>query len=413
MRHAASVLVLVLMQCPSGIQRMEAAMSMIDSTVEAARRVGAQHRPVRLREIHESYLEMKPDAIVGRSLDSFAATLNFHCINMRSRFPNPRDRRVNASWITRPLFKRVDRGFYMLLSESELCGFRHWIEQNDERAWRDEYDAEELIAGGSTGKLFGDEIPPPPSIQASPTKGDEKRIVERLLKLGKQLGSAELMFSTDSSVGNLLKDDPFAFLLAASIDRGMSAETAWRLPGKLKAAIGHLEPAQLSKMSADEMLSVLRTIDGRPRYLGDAARTLVEVAQYVDQQCSGDARAVWRNQPAATIRRTLTNFHGVGPGIASMILILLNGAKEIAFTPTDLAQMDPKPDVHVRRVFQRLGLCGRDPSETEVIRTARRIHPSYPGELDGPAWHIGRTWCHAQAPQCDACPLHSSCAHVL
>ncbi len=241
----------------------------------------------------------------------------------------------------------------------------------------------------------------------------ESKIVKRLIDVGKTIGEKELLFTDDPLVGPLAKDDPFAFLLAASVDRGMAAEKAWRLPLKIKSTLGHLDPTKIAVMTSDEMLAVLRRIDGKPRYLTDAAKTLVDVADHVVNRYEGDARNLWKNQRAQTIKQRMQALYGVGPGIASMVVILLDEAKEILLDASDYAGMDPKPDVNVQRVFARLGLCGRNPSEGEVIRTARRVHPEYPGILDGPAWHIGRSWCHSESPSCSDCPMADVCSKVF
>jgi endonuclease III len=75
-------------------------------------------------------------------------------------------------------------------------------------------------------------------------------------------------------------------------------------------------------------------------------------------------------------------------------------------------QIDVKPDVHLVRVFQRLGLIDHE-SENEAIRAARRLNPEFPGELDWPAWRIGQLWCHAKKPDCAQCPLTGDCAKRL
>lgn len=241
----------------------------------------------------------------------------------------------------------------------------------------------------------------------------ESEIVNRLMEVGQTIGEKELLFTDIPIVGDLLKEAPFAFLLAASVDRGMVAEAAWSLPAKIKSSLGHLDPGRIAEMTPDEMLAVLRKIDGKPRYLTDAARTLVEVAQQVVSHYDGHARNLWKDQRARTISKRMQSIYGVGPGIAAMVVILLDTAKEITFDAEDYAGMDPKPDVHLRRIFQRLGFCGRDPSESDVIEAARRVHPTYPGKLDGPAWHIGRTWCHAESPDCTECPMAGVCPKVI
>ena len=71
-------------------------------------------------------------------------------------------------------------------------------------------------------------------------------------------------------------------------------------------------------------------------------------------------------------------------------------------------QIDVKPDVHLMRVFRRLGIID-DCSENEAIQAARRLNPEFPGELDWPAWRIGNRWCHPTKPACARCPLTKDC----
>lgn len=234
-------------------------------------------------------------------------------------------------------------------------------------------------------------------------------IVQRLIELNSKISLDDLVFENDPRVGSLAKNDPFAFLLAASLDRGMKAETAWRLPRRLQHVLGHLDPTKIAEMTEVEILTALKQIDGKPRYLSDAPRTIREVADQVVHKYQGDARELWRGQSASTVKQRMMSFFGVGPGIAAMVAILLDKHKEITLGPKDYEGMDPKPDVHVQRVFARLALCDSNPSEAEVIATARRLHPSYPGELDGPCWRIGRTWCHAERPDCPNCPMNDLC----
>ena len=73
-------------------------------------------------------------------------------------------------------------------------------------------------------------------------------------------------------------------------------------------------------------------------------------------------------------------------------------------------QIDVKQDVHLVRVFRRLGIIDGN-SANEAIRTARRLNPEFPGELDWPAWWIGQKWCHPTEPNCARCPLTGDCAN--
>src|SRR5205085_1623037 len=93
--------------------------NLIDLIVTVAYGIGADRHPVSLGELHAAYLRAYPGVGKGASRASFDATVNYHCINMRSRFPDARNPHKPAYWLARPIFKRVARARYMLLSEEE------------------------------------------------------------------------------------------------------------------------------------------------------------------------------------------------------------------------------------------------------------------------------------------------------
>jgi endonuclease III len=70
-------------------------------------------------------------------------------------------------------------------------------------------------------------------------------------------------------------------------------------------------------------------------------------------------------------------------------------------------------DTHVHRVTQRLGLIGPKVNADQAHELFDKMTP--------PEWvyplHVnlirhGRRICHAQRPECNACPLYSECAYV-
>ncbi len=78
----------------------------------------------------------------------------------------------------------------------------------------------------------------------------------------------------------------------------------------------------------------------------------------------------------------------------------------------DLSGSDIAYDVHVRRVFLRTGLADHD-DVGEMVASARSLHPDRPGELDNPAWDIGRRWCKAGVPDCATCPVLQACPRYI
>ena len=98
-----------------------------------------------------------------------------------------------------------------------------------------------------------------------------------------------------------------------------------------------------------------------------------------------------------------------GPGILSMIVLLLERCFGVQFSDIDHRNMDVKPDTHIVRVFSRLGFFSR-PDEAEALKAARRLFPEDPGALDPPTWIIVKKWCAFDDPQCQKCPLNEVCS---
>lgn len=92
-----------------------------------------------------------------------------------------------------------------------------------------------------------------------------------------------------------------------------------------------------------------------------------------------------------------------------MIVLLLEECFNVYFKDVDHKGMDVKPDVHIVRVFYRLGLI-TEPDSTKALQAARKFNPEYPGALDAPTWVIGRKWCIPVGPRCKDCPLGNLCS---
>jgi endonuclease III len=78
----------------------------------------------------------------------------------------------------------------------------------------------------------------------------------------------------------------------------------------------------------------------------------------------------------------------------------------------DYYSIDISVDVHVRRVFAKLGMVPLDAKADQLIYRARAINPEFPGILDLPLWEVGRNWCMPKKPKCSECYLSEACPHV-
>lgn len=102
--------------------------------------------------------------------------------------------------------------------------------------------------------------------------------------------------------------------------------------------------------------------------------------------------------PPAEARAWLTQFHGIGPKTASIVLLFSLGVPAFPV------------DTHVHRVTGRLGLR---PEKLSADDCHPYFEALFPVETYGPA-HLnlithGRQVCHARRPECGRCVLRSLC----
>ena len=209
---------------------------------------------------------------------------------------------------------------------------------------------------------------------------------------------------------------PHAFVLACIADRQTKSDIAWSLPHAIREAASGFEFDTLRRLPKSDWASVLASSGHR---LGTQMERLLPAAiRHIRDRYCGDASRIWANgSSGAAVARRFLAFDGVGPKIANMAVNILIRDFGIHLTR-------PMPDIavdtHVLRVFERLGLLGRlDHSQLRSTKykqglrlqlRARELNPEWPGELDWPAWLVGRTWCHAgRAPECHECRMRSVC----
>ncbi len=236
-----------------------------------------------------------------------------------------------------------------------------------------------------------------------------RSLASRLLALGRKTRPEEVIKAPNSEVGAFIRGNPYAFCLAACLNRGMKVETVWAIPWEMKRLLGHLNPFRIDTMSLQAVGELVDRLPHRLRYYRDAPRTIKEITHLVVGRYAGKADRIWRGQRAKDVRGVFLSVHGVGEGIAAMIVVLIDkaGLRE-PFPPEDRAGMDVKPDVHVRRVLFRIGIAQSSTIEA-ALDAARRLNPACPGDLNEPLWDIGRTFCHAFGPRCSCCPITKYC----
>jgi len=244
--------------------------------------------------------------------------------------------------------------------------------------------------------------------EANEIEANKDQRVRKLLEFGERIRLQELVPVLEEEAAELTKEDPFAFAFAGVLDRGTKAEVIWTIPYYIKKQIGNLSPHFFANASLEEIEGIFEKLPVKPRYVNDAPRTVKELSRMIVNEFNGEAQKLWENKSSKFVRATLERIYGVGPGIASMMVLLLEKWFGVHFNDVDHRNMDVKPDTHIVRVFYRLGLISELDSDS-AVKAARRLNPDYPGALDSPAWIMGRKWCTAFSPQCQKCPLNEVC----
>ena len=243
---------------------------------------------------------------------------------------------------------------------------------------------------------------------------NEKLIRDRLVEHGQNLFKGPPVFldlSGDKAADALVQDlyeSPHAFVLASIMDQQVRSERAWIIPLRLKQKLGSFSMPTLLRQSEADFQRLLSEPVSLHRFVDKMARFLVKAVRRIAMEYRSDASLIWRGTPSsATVVYRFLEFDGVGPKIASMAANILARHFKIEFS--DYFSIDISADVHVRRVFGRLGLTSAGASVEQLIFRARGLHPEFPGLMDSPAWEIGRKWCKPGAPDCAGCYMNDLC----
>ena len=142
---------------------------------------------------------------------------------------------------------------------------------------------------------------------------EKSAVVERLKEFGETRESSDWN-DLDCETEQLVRGNPFAFLLAVAFDRGMPWQRAWRIPVEIDHA-DRLDPAQLASMDEPDLMELIDGLAVRPRYgARQGARTLSDAARLVCERFGGDASAIWTGASPAEVRRRCRRSMGSEPG---------------------------------------------------------------------------------------------------
>jgi endonuclease III len=238
------------------------------------------------------------------------------------------------------------------------------------------------------------------------THPNERKICNALKKYGKMVANEEVPGSED-------RLQPVEFFYAVIFDQGILADRAWKAPEKLKQRLGHLDPHKIAGMAEEELEKKIFVAGKSLHRYRKIANWLIESSRLLVGRYQGNPTKMWDDNPRSDdLQRRFEEFKGIGQKKASMAANILVRDHGVPVRNIDWRGIDVSGDVHVKRVFLRTNLVDRDDVDAVVV-VARRLNPQYPGELDLPAWLIGRRFCHPSDPECSRCPLISVCPKIV
>ncbi|MFC1559078.1 hypothetical protein ACFL39_00620 [Gemmatimonadota bacterium] len=258
-------------------------------------------------------------------------------------------------------------------------------------------------------------VPTSARIRRAPISRQKERLICNLLiEKGETLFRARRAFfpftkhpEADKLMNNL-EEFPHAYVLGCIMDKQVTAERAWIIPYRISERIGGCEFERFRRLTQSRLKTIMTKPELMHRFKNIAPIELYKGIQLIAHKYNGDASLIWSNKSTSKeVYQRFLEFKGIGQKIASMATNGLTRHFKIKYS--EYTSVDISADVHVKRVFGRLGLTHEGVNEEQVIKRARELHPEFPGLLDFPTWEIGRKWCHASNTSCQSCYMNSVC----
>lgn len=248
----------------------------------------------------------------------------------------------------------------------------------------------------------------------------------KLIEIGKeyiQKDLSELPVLTENKYANdllyNLKEFPHAFVLGCLANFQMkSVERVWQIPYVVFTELKAFSMTDLLKHSESDFMSVFNE-KRLHRFNDKVGIRFYQAIQKIHVEYNDNAANIWKNEPCASnVVSRFRSFEGAGPKISTMAVNILYRRFKVPFN--DLTGIDISSDLHVRRVFRRMGYVDGNLSNEKtnkfVIKTAQKLYPEYPGIFDIGCWEIGKTYCHPKnerTPDCMNCPLSNECKKLI
>ena len=242
---------------------------------------------------------------------------------------------------------------------------------------------------------------------------NQEKITEILIERGNKLLKAKrefVEFTKDKEADKLMNNiehNSHIFVLACVMDRQIPAERAWRIPYLISREIGGHKFERFFNLKKEQIKEIFNK-KKLHRFNDEMAENFYLAIQKIHKDYNDDASNIWKgNQKSAAIVRRFLEFRGMGIKIATMTANIL--VRNFKIPMEDYICIDISPDVHIKRVFKRIGYIGEYAGNEELLYKARELNPIYPGIFDLSCWEIGRRWCKPSNPKCSECYLNKYC----
>ncbi len=243
----------------------------------------------------------------------------------------------------------------------------------------------------------------------------KQEVYKALVVFGKKVSVQSLKedkyFTPDKKADFFIWKNPLAYFLAVLLDQSVKAEFAWAIPWRLKQRLGYWNVHKLARITDKRIITLFDTYPKLHRFPTIMALRVKLACQQLIKEYDGKAQNVWNDNPSSReLHNRFESFKGIGQKKASMATNIL--VRDFNIKIKDYKGIDVSYDIHIRRVFLRSGLSKKDEVE-EILNSARKLNPDYPGIIDLPSWYIGKFFCKATNPKCNSCPIRKVCPKKL
>ena len=181
-------------------------------------------------------------------------------------------------------------------------------------------------------------------------------------------------------------NDPYLVLIGCILSLRTNDRTTY--PATLRMLKLAKTPEDMSKIKEEDLSKAIYPVG----FYANKAKQIIELSKTISKEMNGKV-------PDSIDE--LCKFNGVGRKTANLVLAKGYGIPAICV------------DVHVHRIFNRLGLIKtKNPEETEFA-LREKLPKKYWLDINTLLVTHGQNICKPINPKCDACPISKYCAKII